>query len=145
MTDHNGLFPLIKIIKSKKKKLAIISFYWLGQETWLDDSWKLIYINQSRFYNLFYVGKFKNAWHNFKIFFSIFKNKPSANWVVHITRDIFVRYFCLYYNSMLDIMMNYNCSCKWEHWFNLNQGIPCLNWWQLYQFGLLPALLFHKT
>ena len=33
MRDYNGYFPLIKVIKSKKKKLALTSFYCLGQET----------------------------------------------------------------------------------------------------------------
>ena len=38
MRDYNGFFPLIKVIKSKKKKMGLTSFYFLGQETWLDDS-----------------------------------------------------------------------------------------------------------
>ena len=38
MRDYNGFFPLIKVIKSKKKKMRLTSFYFLGQETWLDDS-----------------------------------------------------------------------------------------------------------
>ena len=33
MRDYNDYFPLIKVIKSKKKKLALTSFYYLGQET----------------------------------------------------------------------------------------------------------------
>ena len=33
MRDYNGYFPLIKIIKSKKKKLALTSSYCRGQET----------------------------------------------------------------------------------------------------------------
>ena len=58
MRHYNGYFPLIKVIKSIKKKLALTSFYCLGEETWLDDSCKLIYIKQSRFYDFFQVGKF---------------------------------------------------------------------------------------
>ena len=54
-------FSLIGVLKSKKKKQALIFLYCLGQETWLDDSWKPIYINQSRFYNLFHVGKLKSV------------------------------------------------------------------------------------
>ena len=38
MRDYNGYFPLIKVIKSKKKKLPLTSFYCPGQQTWLDDS-----------------------------------------------------------------------------------------------------------
>ena len=53
-------FPLIRALKSKKNKLALTFLYCLGQETWLDASWKPLYINQSRFYNFFHVGKFKN-------------------------------------------------------------------------------------
>ena len=33
MRDYNGYYPLIKVIKSKKKKLALTLFYCLGQET----------------------------------------------------------------------------------------------------------------
>ena len=51
---------LIRVLKSKKKKLALTFLFCLGQETWLDDSRKLIYINQLRFYNFFYVGKLTN-------------------------------------------------------------------------------------
>ena len=54
-------FSLIRVLKSKRKKLALTLFYCLGQETWLDDSWKLIYINQSRFCNIIHVGKLKNV------------------------------------------------------------------------------------
>ena len=56
-------FSPIRVLKSKKKKLALtyLLLCCLGQETRLDDSWKLIQINQSRFYNLFHVGKFKNV------------------------------------------------------------------------------------
>ena len=50
-----------KFLKSKKKKMALTLFYCLGQETWLGDSGTLIYINQSRFYNFFHVGKLKNV------------------------------------------------------------------------------------
>ena len=87
-------FSLIRVLKSKKKKLALTLFYCLGQETWLDDSLKLIYINQSRFYNLFHVGDILK-------YFSIFNNKPPASWVVHIAR-----YF----------LICYSCSCfKWSN------------------------------
>ena len=58
------------VLKSKKKQLAVTLFYCLGQETWLDDSWKLIHINQSRFCN-----------------FSIVNNKPPASLVMHITAN----------------------------------------------------------
>ena len=33
MRDYNGYIPLIKVIKYKKKKLALTLFYFLGQET----------------------------------------------------------------------------------------------------------------
>ena len=53
-------FSLIRVLKSKKKKLALTFLYCLGQETLLDDSLKLLYINQLRFYSFSHVGKFKN-------------------------------------------------------------------------------------
>ena len=68
--DYNGYnsdtfqvkiyFSLVRVLKSKKKKLALTLFCCLGQETWLYDLSKLIHINQSRLYNFFHVGKFKN-------------------------------------------------------------------------------------
>ena len=39
-TFQANFFSLIRVLKSKKKKLALILFYCLGQKTWLDDSWK---------------------------------------------------------------------------------------------------------
>ena len=60
-------FFLIRVPKSKKKKLVLTLFYCLGQETWLDDSWKLIFINQSRFYNFSQLGKFRRGATNFEI------------------------------------------------------------------------------
>ena len=60
--DYNGcnyhtfkaktLSSLIRVLKSKKKKLALTSFYCLSQAAGLDDSWKLINIDQLRFYNV---------------------------------------------------------------------------------------------
>ena len=32
MKDYNGYFPLIKVVKSKKKKVTLTSFYCLSQE-----------------------------------------------------------------------------------------------------------------
>ena len=52
-------FSSIRVLKSKKKKLPLTFLYCLSQETWLNNSLKCIYINQSRFYNFFHVGKFK--------------------------------------------------------------------------------------
>ena len=34
-------FFLIRVLKSTKKELALTSFYWLNQETWLGYSWYL--------------------------------------------------------------------------------------------------------
>ena len=63
----------------RKKKLQLIFLYCFGQEKWLDGSWKLIQINQSRFYNSF-------TWKTLK-YFSISNNKPPASWVADITKD----------------------------------------------------------
>ena len=64
---------------------SLTSFYCLCQETWLDDSWKLISkTNQD--------STISFTWENSKIFnisskyFSIFNNKAPASWDVHITR-----------------------------------------------------------
>ena len=54
-------FSLVRVLKNKKKKLALTLIYCHGQETWLDDSQKLIHIKQSRFCSFFHVGKFKNV------------------------------------------------------------------------------------
>ena len=60
-SNVKNYFSLIRVLNSKKRKLKLTSFYCLDQETWLADSWKHIYINQSRFYKFFHVGKFKNV------------------------------------------------------------------------------------
>ena len=50
----------IKSLKSKKKKLALTSFYYVSREMWLDNSKKLICIDQSRFYIFSHPREFKN-------------------------------------------------------------------------------------
>ena len=69
--DYNGYnyhsfsakiyFSLIRVLKRQQKKVTLTSFYCLRQKAWLDDSWKPISINQSKFYNFFHVGKLKNG------------------------------------------------------------------------------------
>ena len=51
-------FLLIWALKSKEKKLALTPSYCIDQATGLDDSWKLIHINQSRSF----------TWENSKFF-----------------------------------------------------------------------------
>ena len=51
----------MKTLKSKKKKLALTSFYYPCQGTRLGDSLKFIGLDQSRFYNFSKVGEFKNT------------------------------------------------------------------------------------
>ena len=87
-------FSLIRVLKSKKKKLALTLFYCLDQETWLDDSWKLI-----QFYNFLHVGNSK-MFNITSKYFSIFSNKPPANWVAPITKDFHTCYSSSYYSSM---------------------------------------------
>ena len=92
-------FSFTRVLKSKKKNLVLTSFYFLCQETRLDDLLKLICINQSRFYIFF-------TWENSKKFnitskyFSILNNKAAARWVVHTTRDFITYYSCSYHSSM---------------------------------------------
>ena len=61
----------MKSLKSKKKKLALTSFYYFSQEISLGDSWKLIYIDKSRFYNFSHSWQFKNVLQNFKKFWNL--------------------------------------------------------------------------
>ena len=51
--DYNDFNYFVRVVKSDKKKLAVTSFYCLGQETWLEDSGNFVYINLSIFYNFF--------------------------------------------------------------------------------------------
>ena len=87
-------FSLIRVLCRKKKKLTLTFLHCLGQETPLNNSWKLVYINQISF-----------RWENSKLFqvtskyFSIFINKPPASWAAHITRNFVTCYFCLYKSS----------------------------------------------
>ena len=53
-------FCLMKA-KSKKKRLALTSFYYLNRKIWLDDQWKLFCIDQSRLLNFPHPGKSKNV------------------------------------------------------------------------------------
>ena len=81
-----NLFFCYKLSKKWKKRLALTFLYCLGQETWLDESWKLIYINHLRFYNFFHVRKFKNENITSK-YFRIFNKKLPASWAALIIRD----------------------------------------------------------
>ena len=85
-------------IKSKKKKLALTSFYYVSREIWLGNSKKLICIDQSRFSHTHENSKIFNITSKY---FSFFNNKPPANWVTHITRDFLTCYSCLHYSSMV--------------------------------------------
>ena len=77
------LFFFIKILKNKKKKMAVPFFYCASQEIRLSDTRKHICIVQSNSTILFTRG-------NLKIFnisskqYSSFSNKPPANWVAII-------------------------------------------------------------
>ena len=51
----------VKSLKSKKKKLAIIFFYYVSREIWLDNSKNLICIDQSRSYIFSHPREFKNV------------------------------------------------------------------------------------
>ena len=52
---------MIKSLKSKKKKLAVTSFYYVSREIWLCNSKKLICIDQSRFYIFSQPREFKDV------------------------------------------------------------------------------------
>ena len=74
-------------------------FYCHSRETWLGNSKKPIWIDQSRFYISCTCENFKmfNITSNY---FSFFNNKTPASWVAHITGDFFTCYSCPYYSSM---------------------------------------------
>ena len=65
---------------------------------------KTYLIDQSRLYNFL-------QWENSKIFnitskyYSIFNNKPPANWVAQATRDFLLCYSCLYHSSTIEIKL----------------------------------------
>ena len=50
----------IKSLKSKEKKLALASLYYVSREIWFGNSKKLICIDQSRFYIFSHPREFKN-------------------------------------------------------------------------------------
>ena len=51
----------VKILKSKKKKLALTLFYYVSQEIWLGKSKKFICIDQSRLYIFSHPRELKNS------------------------------------------------------------------------------------
>ena len=52
-------FIFSKSLKSKQKKLPLTLLYHLSQEITLGDSWNLICIDQSRFYNFLHLRGFQ--------------------------------------------------------------------------------------
>ena len=101
---------MTRVLKSKKKKLALTSFYWLRQKTWLGDSWKLTYINQSRFYNFFHVGKLKNI-HNFFIK-NIFINILAFSTLSHLQAESRAYNKRFYYMLFL-LLLQFHAPIKW--------------------------------
>ena len=51
----------MKTLKSKKKKPALTSFYYVSREIWLDNSKKLICIDQLTFYIFSHPQEFKKC------------------------------------------------------------------------------------
>ena len=60
-TLYKKLYFFIKRIKSKKKMLALTSFYCVSREMWLGNFKNLICIGQSRFYIFSHPREFKNV------------------------------------------------------------------------------------
>ena len=96
-TLYKKLYFFIKNLKSKKRKLALTSFYYVGWEIWLSNSKKLICIDQSRFYH---TGENSKIFNITSKYFTFFNNKLDASSVTHIT-DFLTSYSCLYYSSMI--------------------------------------------
>ena len=109
VTLYKKLHFFIKSLKSKKKKLALTSSYYVSREIWLGNSKNLICIDQSRFYIFLHSRDFKNIVSNF---FSFFNNKPPVIWIAHVTRDFLTYYSCLHYSSMPKRIFYQQFSCK---------------------------------
>ena len=92
---YNFIAPL-KVLKARKKKLALTSFYYVSWEIWLGNSKKLICIDQSRFSHTHENSKIFNITSKY---FSFFNNKPPARWVVLMTMDFLICYSCSHYSS----------------------------------------------
>ena len=95
--DKN-LYFFIKSLKSRKKKLALTSFYYFSQETRLDNSKSLFALTSQD-------STFSHTCENSKMFtitskyFIFFNNKPPASWVAYITRDFLTSYSRSYYSQ----------------------------------------------
>ena len=85
--------------------MALTFLYCLGQGTWLDDSWKLIYINHQDS-TISFRRENSKMFNITAKYFSIFNNKPPASWVAHIIRDFLTCYSCLYYSSFYHLWRN---------------------------------------
>ena len=94
---YNFIAPL-KVLKARKKKLALTSFYYVSWEIWLGNSKKLICIDQSRFSHTHENSKIFNITSKY---FSFFNNKPPASWVAHIATYFLTCYSSSYYSSIV--------------------------------------------
>ena len=120
---YNFIAPL-KVLKARKKKLALTSFYYVSWEIWLGNSKKLICIDQSRFSHTHENSKIFNITSKY---FSFFNNTPPAWWVAHITRRFLTCYPCLYYSFLENIgslTMQGHQLVRKDHRYSL-EGLNC--------------------
>ena len=78
----------IRVPKSKKKKLALTSFYFSCKNMigWFMKTYSHKPIQILQFYNSF-AGENSKKFNITSKFFSIFNDRPPASWVGYITRD----------------------------------------------------------
>ena len=71
-------------------------FHCFGQKIQLGDWWKLVCIDQSRFF-ISYSWKISKIFDMISKYFSIFNNAPPVRWVAHLTRDFFFSIWVLFH------------------------------------------------
>ena len=114
LLDSNFFF--IKNLKSKKKKLALTSFFRpINRRQFKKSSFSQT--NQD--------STFSHTQENSKMYnitskyFNFFNNKPPVRWVAHITRDFLICYSCSYHSSMLLVTSEYSVATSNNLWMKL--------------------------
>ena len=81
--------------------MGVISFYCFSQETWLAGPWKLIFIEQSRFYNFSHAGEYK---------INILSHTNNISHIISHTKmlNIFSKYFDPFKNVRITSWMTQN-------------------------------------
>ena len=99
ISELNFIF-LMKSLESKKKKLALTS--WWFMRTYLHRPIKTLSHIEEHSKMLNIISKY----------FSFFKSTPPTSWVAHITGDFHTCYSCLYYKSIV-LLLPLRNMIKW--------------------------------